>query len=270
MTKAEVELTLVRANDGSLNDILQFTHVAGPVVGLKLFHVRRRQTRGVHAEFAGGLLEKMLRQLRNVLSAVAQRRQFDGEDAQAIVEVLAEATCLYLVGEGAIRRGDDAHVHGAGAFLADFLELAFLQDAQQLALEFQRHFADFIQKQRAAIGEFKAAHAVLYCARKRATDVAEELTLKQFARHGGAINPNERCGLARAAVVDRAGDQFLARTGFTQDQHVGVGRSDHLNLREHLLERRAVADDGAVIAAQFFLQILVLELQVLALLDAGE
>ena len=68
--------------------------------------------------------------------------------------------------------------------------------------------------------------------------------------------------------MDGAGDEFLSGAGFAEDEHACVGRGDHLDLREHFLERGAVAEDGAVVAAQFLLQILVLELQRFAILDA--
>ena len=98
--------------------------------------------------------------------------------------------------------------------------------------------------------------------------MAEELALEQFTRDRGAINAHQSGVLARAAVVDGARDEFLAGARFAQDKNAGVGRRDHFDLREHFLERGAVAEDGAVVGAQFLLQILVLELQRFAILDA--
>ena len=42
------------------------------------------------ADPRGELVEQELRQERDVLGAVAERRELDGEDAQAVVEVFAE------------------------------------------------------------------------------------------------------------------------------------------------------------------------------------
>ena len=212
----------------------------------------------------------MLRQRRDVFRAVAKRWEVNGENAEPVVKVLAEAAGFDFAGKVSIRRGDDAHIHRARAIFTELLELAFLQDTQQLALEFERHFADFIQEQRAAIGQLESADTVLHRSRKGATDVAEEFALEQFARDGGAVHTHERGRCARAAVVDGAGDQFLACARFSEDEHVGVGGSHHFDLGEHLLEHGTAADDGAVIAAQFLLQILVFELQALALLDARQ
>ncbi len=47
---------------------------------------------------------------------------------------------------------------------------------------------------------------------------AEQFTLYQIGRQGGTINGDQRPILAMAKVVDGAGDQFLSRTGLTQDE----------------------------------------------------
>jgi hypothetical protein len=54
-----------------------------------------------------------------------------------------------------------------------------LQHPQQLGLHRERHFADFIEEQRTAIGEFETAGLVLECAGKRPFYVPEELALEE-------------------------------------------------------------------------------------------
>ncbi len=44
---------------------------------------------------------------------------------------------------------------------ADALELAFLQDAQQLGLDGRRHLADLVEEERAAVGELEAPFRLL-------------------------------------------------------------------------------------------------------------
>jgi hypothetical protein len=81
--------------------------------------------------------------------------------------------------------------------------------------------------------------------------VAEQLTLDERRREGGAVDVNERrirhrvsrrrsthgTGAARAVDVDRAGEQALAGARLATKQHggVGLGRAhDHLVDRGHL------------------------------------
>ena len=48
--------------------------------------------------------------------------------------------------------------------------------------------------------------------------------------------------------MDGPGDQLLARPGFAEDQHRGVGGRHGLHLAQRLAESRAVADDLAEVA----------------------
>ena len=121
--------------------------------------------------------------------------------------------------------------------LADPLELTLLQHAQQLALQFERDFADLVQKQRAAIGEFEAAEPVAQRAGECASGMSEKFALEQFARYRRAIDPDQRAMAALAGLVDGARDQFLAGAGFAGDQHAGVGRRHQLDLAQRLLNR---------------------------------
>ena len=84
---------------------------------------------------------------RNVLAAFAQWRDFNRKDAQAIEKVLAEPAGIDLFLQVAIGRGDDANVDFAGAGVADALQFLLLQNAQQLRLHRERHFADFVEEQ---------------------------------------------------------------------------------------------------------------------------
>ena len=61
--------------------------------------------------------------------------------------------------EIAVGRGDDPHVDAEGLVAADALELALLQEAQQLHLDGRRDLADLVEEQRAAVGLLEAAVA---------------------------------------------------------------------------------------------------------------
>ena len=70
-----------------------------------------------------------------------------------------------LLLEIAVRRGDDAHVDLDRLAAADPLELALLQDAQQLDLHVQRELADLVEEQRAAVGQLEPAQPARHRAR---------------------------------------------------------------------------------------------------------
>ncbi len=137
----------------------------------------------------------------------------------------------------------------------------------------QRNFADLVEKQRAAIGEFESPDAIAHRAGEGAADVAEEFAFEQFARDRRAIDPDQRPVAAAARLVDGARDQFLAGAGFAGDHHGCRRRRHQLDLAQRLLDRLALPDDAARIGldADFLLQVGVFQLQPLAqAVDLGE
>ena len=65
---------------------------------------------------------------------------------------------------------------------AEPIERARFERAQDLALQRQRQLADFVEKQRAAVGELELAELALGCAGERATFVAKQLGFEQRLR----------------------------------------------------------------------------------------
>ena len=102
------------------------------------------------------------------------------------------------------------------------LDLGFLQDPQQLGLHGKRQFANFVEEERAAVGEFEAARFVLERAGEGPARMASKPALEQVLGNRAAVHLYERAFLARAAFVDSAGDEFLARAAFALDEHHGL------------------------------------------------
>ena len=103
------------------------------------------------------LLEEMLHQQRNVVAPLAQRRQLHRDDVQAVEQILAERAVRDHLREVAVGRGDDAHVDLDRVRVADALELALLQHAQQLRLQRRAHRPDFVEEERALVRLLEAA-----------------------------------------------------------------------------------------------------------------
>ena len=270
--QVDAQPAVLREDRRALDDVLQFADVAGPVVARKPARIAFRQSQLGFQRLALAV-EKVLRQQRNVLAPLAQRHRLHRKHVEAEIEVFAKPAALHFLLEVAVGGGDQADVDGAGALCADAFEIALLQHPQQLALQFERNFADLVEKQRAAVGEFEPADAVAHRAGEGAADMAEELALEQFARDRRAIDPDQRPVAAAARLVDGARDQFLAGAGFACDHDGRRGRRHQLDLAQRLLDRLALADDAARIGldADFFLQIGVFQLQPLAqAVDFGE
>ena len=104
---------------------------------------------------------------------IAQRGQRDLDDVQPVVQILAEATGGDLVEQVAVRGGDDTDVDVPRRRCADALHFAVLHDTQQLRLHRQRHLADFVEKDRAAVRELEQARFGVGRAGESAAHVAE-------------------------------------------------------------------------------------------------
>src|SRR5437879_620295 len=61
--------------------------------------------------------------------------------------------------------------------------------------------------------------------REGAALVPEHLALEELARHGGAVDLYEGPGPAGGELVDRAGDELLARAGLASDEHGDIDAS---------------------------------------------
>ena len=123
--------------------------------------------------------------------------------------------------------------------------------------------AHLVEEQRAAVGQLESADAPLSRAGERAFHVAEQFAFDQARGDGAAVELHERSIATRAALVDGAGDELLARAGLAVDQYARVRAGDEIDLAQRLLQGRARADDLAMVTlfGDLALQIAILPLQ---------
>ena len=113
-----------------------------------------------------------------------------------------------------------------GPLGADLLQLAGLEEAQQQPLHAQRHLADFVEEDRALVGDFELARLVAIGAGEAALDVAEQLRLEQRLGQAGAVDRDEGSRGAGPLRLNRAGDELLADAALAGDEHLRVGPGD--------------------------------------------
>ena len=69
-----------------------------------------------------------------------------GENVEPVIQVCAEPVLVNHRFEVTVRGGDEAHVGPDRSIAADSLEFLILDRAEQLRLQFKRHFPDLIEK----------------------------------------------------------------------------------------------------------------------------
>ena len=163
------------------------------------------------------------------------------DDVEPVEEVLTELPEGNQLAQVPVGRRDNAHVGPAdNAVGADLLKLAGLEEPQQQSLHPQRHLADFVEKDRAGVGDLELAGLVAIGAGEAALHVAEQLRFEERLREPGAVHGHEGSAGAAAAGVERARDQLFADPALARDQDLGVGMRDAfdlLNEFDHLLAR---------------------------------
>src|SRR6266550_3792347 len=87
-------------------------------------------------------------------------------------------------------------------------------------LQTERHFTDFIEKDRATLGALEKAFLRARRAGKSAFDVTEELAFEQSFRDRAAIGRQKNFILARALQVNRARYHFFANAALTGNQDI--------------------------------------------------
>ena len=212
----------------AFDEIGEFAHIARPAIA-----AQGRNGGGIETDraLARGfeIADQFVQQQRNVIHTPTQGRHFDGENIDSIIQVFAKGAALDHVFEILVRRRQNAHIGLDRAGAADFLETALFQHPQQLDLHVERHVADFVEKQGAAVGAFKAADGGRDGAGESAAFVAEQLAFQQFPRNRAAIHRHERLAFAAGNAMQVARHDFLAGARFARDQdvHFGVGEPRH-------------------------------------------
>jgi hypothetical protein len=97
----------------------------------------------------------------NVLAALAQGREREGQHVEAVEQILAELPFGHHLLQIAFSSGDDTHVDGSRARPAQALNRSILQYTQQFDLHRQWYVVDIVEEDGAAFSQLEAARSVL-------------------------------------------------------------------------------------------------------------
>ena len=148
-------------------------------------------TLGLHPQLLGALLQEVPREHGDVFQPLAQGRQAQADHVEAVEQVFAEHPVLDALLQVLVGGGDHAHVGLDGVVPAHAVEMAVAQHPQQPGLQVERHVADFVEEQRAALGLLEAATAHGLRAGEGAALMAEQFTLQQVFGDCCGIDSNK-------------------------------------------------------------------------------
>jgi hypothetical protein len=230
-------------DDRALDDVLELAHIAGPVVRGEQVEGLRRQLQIRFAVLLPVLGQEVPHEQRDVVAALAERRQLDGDHVEAVEEVLPEPPLLHGLPEIPRRGGDEADVDANGLEAAQPHELAVLHDAQEAGLGLERHVADLVKEDRAPVGEIEEALLRVEGSRKRVLHVPEQRRLERLRRGAAAVDGDERPIRPRRVGVNRPGNELLPRAALALHQDGRPTRRRLDDEVEHLAHPLASAND---------------------------
>src|SRR5215813_11659661 len=219
-----LDLPARREHHGSFDDVLQLTEIAGP--GIALEEIERLGSEAVDllVHLRLGFAQEVMREDGDVLDALAERGEGDGEGVEAVEEVLAELPRSERLLEMTIGRRDDTHANLAGDHSPHRLALTRLEHAEEPALHLRGHVAHLIEEDRAPVRLLEQARLVSDGARERAPLVPEELGLEKRGSERRAVHGNERLVTEVRVAVNRTRHQLFTRAGLSPDEHGGRRR----------------------------------------------
>src|ERR1700758_2664502 len=174
-------------NYGPFNHVFQFAYVTRPSVFNQRLHRPRwdRVDRLVH--LLRRHFHKMLNEEGNIFGALAKRRNDDRKYVQAVIQGAAKLTFGDHFFQIAMGSGDDSDVDLHRSRASQALKFPLLQNAQQFWLQVERDVSNFIEKQRASIGQLEPADLLRDRAGESASLVAKKLAIEQTAGNSGTI-----------------------------------------------------------------------------------
>src|ERR1700733_4271906 len=162
-----------RQQQHSLDYVAQFSNIAGPRILYEFRNRFGRKRLRFPAVLLGNLPREMRSQPRDILFALAQRRQHQRKNIEAMVQVLAKRSLLHLILQIAVRSNNHSNIYRNRFISANALNFAFLEHSQQLRLHRHRHIANLIQEKSSAMCLLKFSDVSRSGACERSLLVAE-------------------------------------------------------------------------------------------------
>ena len=151
---AGVNLLSAHGNDQPLDEVFEFPDIARPAMLLQYQQRIIGEALDRDPVRAAVDLEKVLAQHGDVSDALTQGRQIDRHNVDAVVQVLAKTARAGHFFERFVGGAEQAEIDLPQSPAAQPLHLVVFEDAQQFGLQGQGERCDFVEKQRAVIGQF--------------------------------------------------------------------------------------------------------------------
>src|ERR1043166_8726528 len=185
----------------------------------------------------------MMRQERDVIASLAQRRYLDRKYVKTIIKIASKSLLIYSLPQICVRSRNQARIGVNGSSTSQPLEFPLLKDSQELGLELKRNVADLVEKYGAAVGQFETPDALRNGAGERAPLVPEQLAFEQAGGNRRTVELHERARPPKAEIVDCASDQFFSSSRLAKYQYSRIGGRHSLDIFEYAAQWQTLPHD---------------------------
>ena len=133
-------------NQSSLDEVFKFSHIAGPGILHQTLHRRRIKIFARSLQPLSMKPQKMPGKNGDIFRPFSEWRHMNGKHIQPIVQITAKSPLLYCFLQIGIGRRNHPYIDRNGLGPAHAIHQPVLQNAQELRLRLERHFADFIEE----------------------------------------------------------------------------------------------------------------------------
>ena len=225
----------------TLQYVAQLTDIAGPgVAAQRLLGVLAQPH--APAGSIGQAREQRPGERGDVFLTLTQRGHAQRNAADSEIQVAAECPLLHLAGKVLVGGGDQPDVDLPLAYRAQAAKALFLQYLEQLGLHTRIDIADFVEEDRAAIGDFEDTRLARGCPGEGALLMTEQLGFQEVRRQPRAIQIDEGLVGAWAVKMQPLRQQALAGAGLPQNENRTVAAHHLVDLLGQRANGRALAE----------------------------
>ncbi|MNT30385.1 hypothetical protein D3C72_1661750 [compost metagenome] len=153
---------------------------------------------------------------------------------QSVEQIRAEFLLRHHLWKVGISGAHQTHIDLQRLAAPDTLQLAILDNAQQLFLNQHRRGSEFIKEQRPTVSAFETPWMTFLRTGKGARLMAEQLRIEQIFVQRRAVKRDERAVPSSGKIVQAIGDQLFPGPALTDNQHRFIERGEARNLLQHL------------------------------------
>ena len=125
-------------------NVFQLAHVAWKSELAQLLQSGIRNTFVLYAQLFGALLQEMPGQSKHILTSLAQCRQSQANDVQAVVQILAEHAFLDALLQVLVRRSNHTRTGFDSVVPTDTIKVSVAENPQQAGLQIERHVTNLV------------------------------------------------------------------------------------------------------------------------------